>query len=320
MATYYDPLLRKWVWDPQNPNTEIAGGDGTGVIAPNILESLRPIEPVEEPPSVPQNALAASRRPVVVGSVQQDGGGDDPWDSPYTGGGASVGSFGTEPVDISGSGVRTGLIAGMMAPVVGPVVGVGKLGVMANNVAAAKGVQEALGMPEDSYWDMFDPFSDVGLGSSTRSLGNVSIGDTSYGVSWGGVSPGGRATLTPQEAIDRSNNQYGPGEYGGAPFAGIDTGPGYGNDEPDNGGGFDGGYGGGFGDEGYGGSGFAGGAEDWHEGGLITDRDPSTYRENYDITAQEGEFVMPREAVSHFGVNRLRRMIERARDANSLRR
>ncbi len=54
-------------------------------------------------------------------------------------------------------------------------------------------------------------------------------------------------------------------------------------DGPDSSGGFGG-------DDGFGGPSF-------HKGGPITDRNPKTFQNNMRITAQEGEFVMSREAV-----------------------
>lgn len=41
----------------------------------------------------------------------------------------------------------------------------------------------------------------------------------------------------------------------------------------------------------------------YHQGGPVTDQDPSTYRENMEITAQEGEVVMTRAAVQMLGVD-----------------
>ncbi len=59
-----------------------------------------------------------------------------------------------------------------------------------------------------------------------------------------------------------------------------------------------------------------GGAEGspFHKGGPITDRNPKTYRDNMRITAQEGEFVMSREAVGLLGRDFLNRANRVARD------
>ncbi len=40
----------------------------------------------------------------------------------------------------------------------------------------------------------------------------------------------------------------------------------------------------------------------YHQGGEITDRDPGTYKENMQVNAQEGEFVMSRPAIQAFGM------------------
>ncbi len=40
----------------------------------------------------------------------------------------------------------------------------------------------------------------------------------------------------------------------------------------------------------------------YHQGGEISDKDPDTYRENIEINAQEGEFVVSRPAVEAYGM------------------
>jgi hypothetical protein len=40
-----------------------------------------------------------------------------------------------------------------------------------------------------------------------------------------------------------------------------------------------------------------------HKGGLITDQDPKTHKDNLDITAQEGEFVLSRAATDALGID-----------------
>tara|TARA_R110000868_G_C10487394_1_gene729868 strand:- start:20 stop:583 length:564 start_codon:yes stop_codon:yes gene_type:complete len=56
----------------------------------------------------------------------------------------------------------------------------------------------------------------------------------------------------------------------------------------------DGGSGGGAGDG-------DGGANAWHHGGLVADGDKMTYRNDTPIMAQEGEYIIPRDAVDYFG-------------------
>ena len=51
----------------------------------------------------------------------------------------------------------------------------------------------------------------------------------------------------------------------------------------------------------------------YHQGGPVTDQDPSTYRENMEITAQEGEVVMTREAVAMLGVDFFEQINEAAK-------
>ena len=48
---------------------------------------------------------------------------------------------------------------------------------------------------------------------------------------------------------------------------------------------------------------------DFHQGGLVTGPDPSRIGEDVDVTAQEGEFVLPRETVDRVGPSRLREVI-----------
>lgn len=45
------------------------------------------------------------------------------------------------------------------------------------------------------------------------------------------------------------------------------------------------------------------GGRGYHRGGPVTDRNPTTYRENLPITAQEGEFVVARPAVAALGTD-----------------
>ena len=45
-----------------------------------------------------------------------------------------------------------------------------------------------------------------------------------------------------------------------------------------------------------------GGANAWHHGGLVADGDTKTYRNGTPIMAQEGEYIIPRDAVDYYGI------------------
>ena len=100
----------------------------------------------------------------------------------------------------------------------------------------------------------------------------------------------------------------GSGGSGGSGFDVSQSGFNFGNDAEDSGGDWGGSS---IGGGGAGGGPAAGGG--YHHGGSITDHNPGTYRENMQITAQEGEVVMSRGAVEMLGRDFLDRANRKAR-------
>jgi hypothetical protein len=122
-------------------------------------------------------------------------------------------------------------------------------------------------------------------------FGNDSPAGEGTGVGGGNASSGGIAGEAEGDGVGGSG--VGGGGPGVGGIGGEASGDGVGGSGTGGGGG-GGGSGGGAGDG-------DGGANAWHHGGLIADGDKMTYRNNTPIMAQEGEYIIPRDAVDYFG-------------------
>jgi hypothetical protein len=131
----------------------------------------------------------------------------------------------------------------------------------------------------------------------TRIFGEDEGEGTGTGVGGGTASTGGIAGEAEGDSVG------GSGVGGGGPGVGGIGGEASGDGVGGSGTGGGGGGGGGGGSGGGAGAGDGdGGANAWHHGGLVADGDKMTYRNNTPIMAQEGEYMMPKDAVDYFGV------------------
>ncbi len=71
------------------------------------------------------------------------------------------------------------------------------------NILNIQDVQEALGLDEESLFNILNPFSGIARGESTASLGRGTFGQTTADVTLGGVTETGATALTPTEARRR---------------------------------------------------------------------------------------------------------------------
>jgi hypothetical protein len=126
----------------------------------------------------------------------------------------------------------------------------------------------------------------------THFFGNDSPSGEGTGVGGGTASTGGIAGEAEGDGVGGSG--VGGGGPGVGGIGGEASGDGVGGSGTGGGGGSGGGSGGGAGDG-------DGGANAWHHGGLVADGDKMTYRNNTPIMAQEGEYIIPRDAVDYFG-------------------
>ena len=144
----------------------------------------------------------------------------------------------------------------------------------------------------------------------SNAASSVSITNYSGGYIAGGGGGGGGAVQDPNSGTatwagggggagggvggSAYTNYNGINVAGGAAGAIGSSGANGGNSGRDDSRGLGGGSGGGAGDG-------DGGANAWHHGGLVADGDKMTYRNNTPIMAQEGEYIIPRDAVDYFG-------------------
>jgi hypothetical protein len=145
---------------------------------------------------------------------------------------------------------------------------------------------------------MFDTLTSTpaNIGSLLGTVTGLALNSTpiGLGLSLAGRMIGGFGFGGPAGDGGEGSDADGPGIDSDAGTAGA-PGVGTGNDPDDDagdGGGSGGGAGAGDGD---------GGANAWHHGGLVADGDKMTYRNNTPIMAQEGEYIIPRDAVDYFG-------------------
>lgn len=113
-------------------------------------------------------------------------------------------------------------------------------------------------------------------------------GDASEGAAGPGTGVGSGDDTSDDDGD--AEGSEGSGEGAAGPGSGVGEGDDTGDDDGDDGSG-----GGDDGDDGD-------GANAWHHGGYVADGDKGTFRDNMPATIQEGEYVIPRYAVDHFGI------------------